>query len=345
MLTSAMPLLLVLSGLGLSPVTLPPEAKLDVLTTLTDFRDIAAQVGGDRVEATSLLKGPEDPHFIDAKPGFIRAANKADLFIKNGMELEIGYEPMIVAESRNPKIQPGSPGNCDVSLGVKKLEVPAKAVDRSMGDIHGFGNPHFMLDPVNAKLVAQAIRNRLKEVDPSGASSYDARCDAFIRRIDEAMFGAKILERFRAADLELLCEQGTLIAFLDKRGARADLSGWAAALAPYAGTLLVDYHAGGSRYLAHRFGLQVVASLEPKPGIAPSLSHLGEVVTLMKARGVNALLYSPYNRRSDVDWVSSQTGVAGVMLAHSVGAVPDTGDYVSMMNRNMEALRKVLEKP
>src|SRR6185503_8557364 len=164
-------LTLALSLAAASPPAPSPalEAKVNVLTTLTDFRDIAAQIGGDRVEATSLLKGPEDPHFVDAKPGFIRAANKADLFIKNGMELEIGYEPMIVAESRNPKIQPGSSGNCDVSAGVRKLEVPTKAADRSMGDIHSFGNPHYMLDPVNAKIVAQSIRDRLKAVDPDGA--------------------------------------------------------------------------------------------------------------------------------------------------------------------------------
>jgi ABC-type Zn uptake system ZnuABC Zn-binding protein ZnuA len=322
----------------------PPEAQLEVLTTLTDFRDIAARVGGDRVLATSLLKGPEDPHFVDAKPGFIRAANKADLFIKNGMELEIGYEPMIVAESRNPKIQPGAAGSCDVSAGVRRLEVPTQGADRGMGDIHSFGNPHYMLDPVNAKIVARTIRDRLKAVDGGGSEAYDRGCEAFVRKVDEAMFGAKLLERFRASDLEDLCERGTLLDFLNKRGAANDLSGWAGSLAPFAGSPVVDYHAGGTRYLANRFHIEVLSSLEAKPGIAPSLSHLGEVVKLMRARNVKALLYSAYNRQSDVDWVCEQTGASGVKIAHQVGAIPDALDYVSMITRNVEALREALSK-
>ncbi|MBI1849274.1 MAG: zinc ABC transporter substrate-binding protein [Planctomycetes bacterium] len=335
------------SSLLVALVAMAPAhaAKVKVLTTLPDFRDIAVQIGGDRVEATSLLKGPEDPHFVDAKPSFIRAANQADLFIMNGMELEIGYEPMIVAESRNPSIQPGTPGHCDVSVAVHKLEVPQAIIDRARGDVHPAGNPHYMLDPVNGKLVAQTIRDHLKLVDPSGADAYDRSYDAFVRKVDEAMFGPKILSRFRASDLEELLAQGTLLPFLKKRGADADLAGWAAALAPFAGSRIVDYHAGGSRYVADRFHFEVLASLENKPGIAPSLSHLGEVVQTMKARSVKALLYSAYNKKSNVDWVTSQTGVSAAMLAHSVGALPGTDDYISMMNRNVEAVRQVLSRP
>jgi len=322
-----------------------PRVRLQVLTTIPDLRDIAAAVGGDRVEASSLLQGPEDPHFVDPKPTFLTRANQADLFILCGMELEIGYAGRVVAESRNPRIQPGSSGFCDASVQVLKIDPAAPGSDRSQGDIHAAGNPHYLLDPVNAKRVAVTIRDRLKLVDPGSAEAYDRGLETFQRRVDEAMFGPKLLGQFRAADLEELLSRGLLLDFLKKRKLEKDLAGWAAELAPLAGAPLVDYHPGGIRYLAHRFHLEAIGSVEEKPGVSPSPAQLARVIRLMKERKVKALAWARYNPKANVDRIVQETGATAVLVAHQVGSVESARDYVSMMNANVTALRSALGRP
>jgi ABC-type Zn uptake system ZnuABC Zn-binding protein ZnuA len=333
--------LLLLSGAALAG----PGARLQVLTTIPDLRDLAAAVGGERVEATSLLQGPEDPHFVDPKPAFLTRANQADVFILCGMDLEIGYAGRIVADSRNPRIQPGAPGYCDASVQAQKIGLPAAGSDRSQGDLHAQGNPHYLLDPVNAKRAAATIRDRLKLVDSGSAAAYDQGLEAFQRRVDEAMFGPKLLGPFRAADLEELLARGLLLEFLKKRKLDGDLGGWAAELAPFAGAPFVDYHPGGMRYLARRFHLEPVGAVEEKPGVPPSPAQLARVIRLIKERHVKALVWSRYNPKANVDRIVEGSGAAAVLLAHQVGAVESARDYVSMMTANVTALRSALGRP
>lgn len=331
---------LLLAALGLAG---RGDGKIQVLTTTPELRAIAAAVGGDLVEAKSLLVGPEDPHFVNARPSTIKAANRADLFVKNGMSLEIGYEPLIVADSRNPKIQPGSPGYVDASLGIRKLEVPPGLVDRSLGDVHPEGNPHYLLDPMNGKVVARTLRDALARLDPAHQADYGRRCDELCRSIDEALFGPKLLDRFKAETLGELMVQGKLASFLRERGAEADLGGWAAAMAPVAGQPIVCFHANLS-YFCLRFGLRTVASLEPKPGVQPSSAHLEKVIALMREQKVRAVFHTVFQPRKPVEKVCAETGAADALFPHQVGSTEAASDYLKLVEEVVKVAARSLAK-
>ncbi|HKX12346.1 MAG TPA: metal ABC transporter substrate-binding protein, partial [bacterium] len=163
--------LLLLTLALLTPVL--AQAKLKVVATLPVFGDLAREVGGERVEVTSLARGNQDPHFLDAKPTFAAELNRADLLVQGGLDLEVGWLPPLLVQSRNGKIQPNTPGNVNAALGIQVLEIPRTAVDRSMGDVHPLGNPHTWLDPRNGKLVAANIYQHLVKLDPEGQSYYE----------------------------------------------------------------------------------------------------------------------------------------------------------------------------
>src|SRR6266576_1086947 len=150
------------------------QARLNVVATLPDFGAIAEEVGGDKVKVTSIARGTEDQHFVDARPSYIRVLNQADVLIEGGAELEIGWLPPLVAGARNQRILSDAPGHVILSRGIRLLEVPTSPVDRSMGDVHPFGNPHFTLDPANGKIIADSIAETLGKVDPANADYYRA---------------------------------------------------------------------------------------------------------------------------------------------------------------------------
>lgn len=184
----------VLSILFIGPPCCCMEAdKLNIVTTTTNLASIAEAVGGEHVSVTSIGSGDEDPHFIQAKPSFMMKAKKADLWICVGMELEIGYEGLILQGSRNPRIQIDAPVHLDVSEGIIKLEVPTGKIDRSMGDVHPLGNPHYWLDPYNGRIIAANICRRLKQLDPQHTDDYDRNLAAFLLKLDNAMFGEKLV--------------------------------------------------------------------------------------------------------------------------------------------------------
>lgn len=314
---------------------------VNVLATTTDLAAIAREVGGDAVKVASLAKGPEDPHFIDARPSFIRMAKDADLFLKIGMELEVGYEGPLVLQARNPRIQPGTPGYCDASLKVDKLEVPEGVVDRSLGDVHPDGNPHYLLDPVRAKTVAAEIAEALAGVDPPRADAYRERAKAFAARIDDRMFGAKLLARAPAKRLERMLAEGKLAAYLKEKGWESDLGGWAKEMVPFAGSKVVSYHAL-FLYLLDRFHLEDAAHLEPKPGVPPSPRHTQKVIEDMKARGIRALLATVFNPKDVSENVAKETGARLVILAHMPAAVEGTDDYAAFVDHNVKALAAAL---
>src|SRR5205085_12045683 len=162
------------------------EAKVRVVTSIETFADLARRVGGDRVEVKALSRGTMDPHFVESKPNLVLELNRADLLVYVGLELEIGWLPPLVLGSRNPKIQPGELGNLDCSRAIPVLDVPTTKVDRSMGDIHPLGNPHYWLPPANAKIIAREIAQRLSQIDPSGAATYQKNLAAFNGKVDAA---------------------------------------------------------------------------------------------------------------------------------------------------------------
>lgn len=203
--------------------------KLNIVTTTPNLASIAESVGGEHVSVTSIGSGDEDPHFIQAKPSYMMKARKEDLWIRVGLELEIGYEGLILQGSRNPRIQINTPGHLDASEGIMKLEVPTSKIDRSMGDVHPLGNPHYWLDPYNGKIIAQNICQRLKQLDPDDANDYDRNLAAFNSKLDNAM------------------------------------AGWVAKLKPFEHAKIVAYHRSWP-YFANRFNLDIVAESNQSRG-------------------------------------------------------------------------------
>jgi zinc/manganese transport system substrate-binding protein len=286
----------------LSTFVLPAalSAKVNVVSTLQDFASIADAVGGDRVETFALAKGYQDPHFVDAKPSFIVRLSKADLLIAAGLELEIGYVPPLLDQSRNPKIHPGNPGYLDASAGCDILQRPTGQVTRAMGDVHPYGNPHYWTDPDNGRIIARAVAARLSELDPAGKSVYEKNLAAF-----EAKLAAKEKE-------------------------------WDAKMAPYAGTKIVTFHDSWPNFAKH-FKLVVAGHVEPKPGIPPSPSHTLEIINLMMAEKIPVILVEPYFDSKTPKSIADKTGATVVTFYPSVGGIPEIKDYFGLFDKNVDS--------
>src|SRR5688500_15114729 len=225
------------------------RAELNVVASLPDFGAIAEAIGGKAVEVTTIARGSEDTHFVDARPSFVRVLNKADLLIEGGADLETGWLPTLVTAARNAKIQGTGKGHLVLSKFVKVLDVPTAPVDRSMGDVHPTGNPHYWLDPRNGKLIAEKIAATLSELDPKNAETYSKNLEAFTKKLDEKW------------------------------------PEWQKKLEALRGAKVITYHKT-YEYLAAAFGLEVIAQLEPKPGIEPSATHIAQLVQRAKEAGV-----------------------------------------------------------
>ena len=283
----------------------PAFGTVRIVTSVQDFASIADSVGGKRVETFALAKGYQDPHFVDPKPSFVLKLSKADLLIVAGLELEIGYLPPLIDQSRNDKIRPGAAGYLDASNGCDILERPTGTVTRAMGDVHPFGNPHFWLDPENGRIIARAIAAKLSEIDPAGAAEYKANLAAFEAKLTEG----------------------------EKR--------WEAALGPFAGTELITYHNSWPNFLK-RFKLVAAGYIEPKPGIPPSPSHTVELIDLMRAKKISVILMEPYFDRKTPDQIAEKTGAKLLVFIPSVGGVPQASDYFALFDYDVKLLADAL---
>lgn len=274
--------------------------QLRVVATTPDLASVAREIGGNLVTVTALAKPTEDPHYVDAKPSHIVTLNRADALIEGGAELELGWLPPLLENSRNGKISAGAPGRIVASDGIKMLEIPT-SFDRSKGDVHSLGNPHFMIDPVNVKIIARNIADHFSQIDPKSAAIYKANLARFYTRLD------------------------------------AKTAGWQKQLAPYRGAKVVTYHKDFV-YFAERFGLNIVDELEPKPGIAPSPAHLAQVIGKMKAANAKVILVQPYQNRKTAETVARQTGAAVVDAPQQPGARSNTTTYFDMMDNLVTTL-------
>jgi zinc/manganese transport system substrate-binding protein len=280
--------------------TTPLMAKVHVVTSLQDFASIADAIGGDRVETFALAKGYQDPHFVDAKPSFILKLSRADLLIVAGLELEIGYLPPLIDQSRNDKIHPGSAGYLDASIGCDVLQRPTQQVTRAMGDVHPYGNPHYWTDPENGRVIARAIARRLSEVDPPGKASFETNLATFEGRLTEK----------------------------EKE--------WNAKMGPYSGTKIVTFHDSWPNF-AKYFKLSIAGHIEPKPGIPPSPSHTLEIINLIQSQKIPVILIEPYFDSKTPKYIGEKTGAAVVTFYPSVGGIPDVKDYFSLFDHDVDA--------
>jgi zinc/manganese transport system substrate-binding protein len=290
---------------ALSLGTFTAHAKLNVVATTPDLGSIASEIGGDKVAVTTLAKPTEDPHFVDAKPSFIVKLNHADVLVEGGAELEIGWLPALLEQSRNPKLAPGAVGYVACAQGIQLRDVPA-TLDRSKGDIHAAGNPHFIVDPVNAKIVAQRITDAFCQNDANDCETYRANLKKFLGQLD-----AKIAE-------------------------------WEKLLAPFKGKEVVSYH-NSWPYFGDRFGLKMDLFLEPKPGIPPSPAHLAEVITKMKGNKAHVIIVDPYLNRRTAETVARNTDAEVVNVTQFPGGVKGTeGGYLQTLDYDVKAIAKAL---
>ena len=292
--------------IGGAGIGTPVPRKLNVVATTPDLAALAREIGGDAVVVTALAKPTEDPHFVDAKPSHLVTLNKADVLIEGGAELELGWLPPLLDNARNGRIAAGAPGRIVASQGIKMFEVPV-TFDRSKGDVHSLGNPHFLLDPKNAEIIAAHIADHFAQIDPAGAETYRAN-----------------LKRFEATAEQKLVE-------------------WQAKLAPYRGAKIVTYHKDFV-YLASRFNLEILETLEPKPGIAPSPAHLAKVVTAMQGAKAKVILVQPYQNRKTAETVARQTGAMVLDAPQQPGAIPGITTYFEVMDHLIQGIADALEK-
>ena len=280
-------------------------AKLNVVASTPDLGAIAQAIGGDKIDLTTIARPGEDPHFVDPKPSYFVKLNRADVLIDGGAELELGWLPALLDGARNSKLQPGKPNRVSAAEGISMLEVPS-TLDRSKGDIHAAGNPHFLTDPANAKIVAEKIAASFCALDAGSCDAFKANLKSFETKLD-----AKMAE-------------------------------WQKLLAPYKGRDVVTYH-NYWVYFGNRFGLKMDLFLEPKPGIPPTPSHLAEVITKMKAANAKVIAVQPYQNRKTAETVAGHTGATVVEFPSFPGG-KGTETYIDWMDSLVNSLAKAFNK-
>jgi len=280
------------------------EAKLRVVASIETLADISRQVGGDRVEITSLSRGYQDPHFVDAKPSLVLALNRADALVYVGLDLEIGWLPPLVQQSRNGRIQRGQPGNIDASTSIRAEDIPTVPSEqlRALGDIHPLGNPHYWIPPKNARAIARLLAERFTALDAGGAATYKAELARF-----EARLAAKVKE-------------------------------WEAAAAPLKGARIVTFHKSWS-YVARWLGLEEIGYIEPKPGIPPTANHTAQLVELMKKNGVRLVVVESFYPSSMARFVADNGKARLVAAPSNVGATPAIKTYFDLVDAVIAALK------
>jgi len=283
------------------------EAKLNVVATVPPFGAIAEEVGGDKVKVTTIARGTEDQHFVDARPSYIRVLNQADVLIEGGAELEVGWLPPLVAGARNQRILSDAPGHVILSRGIRLLEVPTGPVDRSMGDVHPFGNPHYSLDPANGKIIAGALTETFSRLDSGSAGYFEERRKKFDERLDKKM------------------------------------AEWAKLLEPYRGAKVITYHKSFD-YFVERFGLELAGTIEPKPGIEPSPSYINGLIPRLKAAGVKIVMIEPFRPRRTPEYVAQAIGAKLLLLPGAVGGNEKVKDYIGLFDYDVAQIAAALKE-
>jgi zinc/manganese transport system substrate-binding protein len=279
---------------------LPAEAAIKVLATTADWGSLVTELGGDKVNVYTATNALQDVHQVDAKPSLVARARSADLVVASGAELEIGWLPVLLQESGNAKIQPGSPGYFEISSALKLLDIPS-AVDRSMGDVHPLGNPHVQLDPRNIATAARALSLRLAQVDAPNAAYYQQRGADFQARWTQAM------------------------------------TRWTAQAAALKGVPVVVIHKDQT-YLIRWIGMSELAAIEPKPGVPPSAGYLAGLVQKLGATPPKMILRNAYNDPKAADWLAERIKAPVVMLPFSVGGTPEAKDLFGLFDDTLNRL-------
>lgn len=293
--------LLLLSAMGSTASR--ADEPLRVVTSIETFADLARRVGGDKVAVESLSRGYQDPHFVEAKPNLMVVLNRANLLVRVGLDLEIGWLPLLVQGARNERIQPGQPGDLDVSTLIDVQDVPQVKVSRAMGDIHPAGNPHYWIPPVNAVRIAKGLAERLKQLKPADAAFFDAQFQKFLAEV------------------------------------KARAPAWEAAAKAMAGRKVVTYHKSWV-YVSRWLKLDEVGYVENKPGVPASPDHLAELIVSMRAQGVKTIIVESFYNRSVAETVAEKAEAKVLAMPSDVGARPEVKSYFDLVDAVLAQLGK-----
>jgi zinc/manganese transport system substrate-binding protein len=296
-------LVALLVPLSLAPIAAATD-KIRVVATIPDLKALAEEVGGKLVDVEALARGNQNAHELEIRPSLMLKLRRADILIENGLELDT-WADVVVQSANNPNIVRGAPGRVDASRGIQVLEVPTTRVDRSMGDVHPLGNPHYSLDPGMAPIVTQNIVDAFARVAPDRRAEFERNRQAFLSRLDEAM------------------------------------ARWTRAMEPLKGAKVVVYHPQWI-YLLTRFGLSQAATLEDRPGIPASPAHLTRVIRQMKEEQIKVIIVEPWNDMKLAGRVADEAGAKAVVLATMVGGVKGADSYIAAIDHNVNALAQAL---
>lgn len=282
-------------------------AKLNVLTSTTTLKSIVESVGGQYIKVTSITRGSQDPHFVEAKPSYMIKARKADLIIGVGLELEIGWLPRIIRGSRNPKIMDGNPGYFEAGRFITPIEVQHGRVDRSQGDVHGLGNPHFMLDPTRAIEIAKAISKRLSELDASNEVHYQKNAKDFEKKINQKLL--EWTERAKQTGIEKV----------------------------------ITYHKT-LNYFLHRFNLKLLGEIEPRPGIPPTAKHILSLMETIRREKVSCILVESFFETNAAERIKKSVPVQIEVVPAEVNATRKATDYEALIETIVSSIEKCGEE-
>ena len=278
----------------------PAHAALNIFACEPEWAALASELGGDKVKVSSATTALQNPHRIEARPSLIARARNADLLACTGLELEVGWLPILLQQSANPKIAPGSPGNFVAGNYVKRLEIPVR-LDRSDGDVHASGNPHIQQDPHNIARIAEALAKRLSEIDPANASFYQDRYKDFSAKWNMA------------------------------------IQKWEREALPLKGVPVIAHHKN-MEYLLHWLSMPLAGTLEPKPGVEPSASHLAELLKQLQRQPAKMVIRAAYQDARASEWLAEHAHVPAVALPFTVGADAQAKDLFGLFDETIQRL-------
>jgi ABC-type Zn uptake system ZnuABC Zn-binding protein ZnuA len=323
---------------------LPGQTPHTVCVTTPDLAALCRAIGGEHVAVTAFTKGAENPHFVDARPSMIRVLSRGEVLVEVGRELEIGWLPLLLDNARNAAVLGGQPGHVTAADVVRAMGVRSGGVDRSLGDVHAAGNPHFLTDPLCGLQVAVLLADRFARLWPEQRETFAKNLTAFREALAVAMVGEKVASLYDhdAEKLAMLFPSGKLEELLKAQGDLDALGGWFAALRPWRGSKVVADHDLWP-YFAERCGIDVIGWFEPKPGVSPTTAHLTKLIDAMRSQNVRAILSVPYFAPQHAELVARSTGASVASMAHQVGARPGTDDYVAFVDHNVRSLVAALQ--
>jgi len=339
---------LLISGLILVVLTTCSyaETQLNVVTTLPDYAFFAKEIGGDRVAVKAIVRGDQDAHFIRPKPSFATALRKADVFVATGLDLEL-WAQTVIDNSGNGKIRSGQIGYVSAATGMNLLEKP-KLVSRIEGGVHLYGNPHITCSPIKMKIAARNIATGLIKNEPQAKEVYLQNLKKLCNRIDERLFGKRLVEMLGSDTLCTLAEKDKLIPFLQEQQFEGKplvgyLGGWMGKMLPLRGAPIVTYHKNWI-YFVRLFGLEEAGTVEPKPGIPPSPKHVTSLINLMKERNISIILAANYFDEQKIKTVAARTNAEAVIVPIYTGGAEGTEDYFKLVDYWVDGLLKAAEK-